>query len=792
MFSKLNLRWKTLIVMLLVAVLPLLVSMLILSGVTQKQLRASLVQVAEKSKNFVDLGTAGTQREISNSVNLLSTTADLVNAVYFTTLTQDPAQLEEYLETARAQYKLNALEILDPQGKSVARAQSKDSGLPEPGSGGSDAAVAGLARGDGKGGMLPYYGQMGNLASTPVRFQDQIIGYLVGVNLLDDAYAKQLRDISGVEVAFLGPKGVIGASHPDFRNNDLSQDFSSSRADIELGDMRYFPVVSPLADGDYRLLVAMDLSIESTALSTLRTAVALLAVGAIGVALLIAILFSRTLTRPLLEMVGNLREISQGEADLSHVLEVRSQDELGELAGNFNTFVGRLREMVDRIRSAAADIFGATERIRHTSQEVSAGTVRQAASLENSFQAMQGIDASALDVANGISSLLDAVEISSSATLELGATIEEIVSQVERLFATIEEVSSSIAEMSVSSQQVSDNVENLSSSTEVTASSITQMDASIKEVEETALQTNQLSEQASQDAEKGKVAVAATIAGIQAIQVTVEEASRAIEDLGRQSREIGKILTVIDEVADQTRLLSLNASIIAAQAGEHGKGFAVVANEIRELAERTAVSTQEIAAIIGRLQEGTGSAVKAMQAGSRRVNEEAERSKTTEQALEKITVSTMKSAQQVKGIVRATQEQTRGSRQITEAVNQVSAMLQQIAHAVRQQSSGVRQLAKAAESMRDIASQVKLSTGEQAKGSHQINANMERIRAMMQQIDQASREQSERSKQVVEAVSEIRKVAESNALRTTELDQVVDKLAAQATVLDREIGSFRS
>ena len=110
---------------------------------------------------------------------------------------------------------------------------------------------------------------------------------------------------------------------------------------------------------------------------------------------------------------------------------------------------------------------------------------------------------------------------------------------------------------------------------EVTASSITQMDASIKEVEETALQTNQLSEEASQDAEKGKAAVAETLAGIQAIQATVEEASKAIEDLGRQSREIGSILTVIDEVADQTRLLSLNASIIAAQAGEHGKGFAV-------------------------------------------------------------------------------------------------------------------------------------------------------------------------------------------------------------------------
>jgi methyl-accepting chemotaxis protein len=395
-------------------------------------------------------------------------------------------------------------------------------------------------------------------------------------------------------------------------------------------------------------------------------------------------------------------------------------------------------------------------------------------------------------VSDSISSLLEAVELSSSATLELGATIEEIVSQVDRLFSTIESVSSSITEMSASSQQVTDNLDNLSSSTEVTASSITEMDASIKEVEGTAQRTNELSEQASLDAEKGQTAVAETIAGIQAIRTNVEEASRAIEELGKQSGEIGTILTVIDDVADQTRLLSLNASIIAAQAGEHGKGFAVVADEIRELSERTALSTQEIAAIIRRLQTGTVEAVKAMQIGSERVYEEAERSKVAEEALEKLTDSALRTAEQVKSIVRATQEQSRGSRQITEAVNQVANMLQQISSAVKQQSDGIHQLAQATESMKDISSQVKLSTGEQAKGSHQISASMENIRNMLQQIDQASKDQSARSRQVVEAVSAVRKIAEDNAARTIELDNVVENLAEQAEVLDNEVGSFKS
>ncbi|MHB8709406.1 MAG: methyl-accepting chemotaxis protein, partial [Desulfuromonadales bacterium] len=473
MFSKLNLRWKTLIVMLLVAVLPLVVSMMILSGFTQKQLRASLMQVAEKSKNFVDLNTAGTRREMTSTVTVLSTAVDLINAVHFTTLTQNSSQLDEYLEAVREQYNYTAVEVLDPQGKSLASARSKAAGLNEAGEM-ADPALTGLMQADARGGMLPYRGKMGNLAVAPVRFQEQVIGYLIAISLLDDQYARHLRELSGVEVAFLGPDGVVGASHPGLREIDVRRDFEVDGEPVYLDGNRFFPVAKPLGNSGFRLLIAMDLSIETAALNSLCTVMAGLAIGAIAVALIAALLFSRTLTQPLREMVGNLREIAQGEADLSHTLEVRSQDELGELAGNFNAFVGRLRDMVERIRAAAADTFSATEQIRRTSQEVSAGTVRQATSLEDSFQAIQGIDESAIDVANGIRSLLDAVEISSSATLELGATIEEIVSQAERLFATIEEVSSSIAQMSVSSQEVADNVENLSSSTEVTASSITE------------------------------------------------------------------------------------------------------------------------------------------------------------------------------------------------------------------------------------------------------------------------------------------------------------------------------
>jgi len=783
-----KLRGKTLLVMLLVAVVPLLFSMIFLSNFTKDQIRTSMTQFAEKSSNFVARSTASSQQELSNYLRLLSNSSDIVNALYYASLTGDIDQLREPIEADREQYGMDILEVLGADGASLFRVQNAGLALPEQPEAEHPLLVAAREKGETKAGLATYLGKLTILVVSPVRLQDNIVGFLAGAYLLDDEFALYVKEMAGVEVAFLGDQGVVGASHPDLQGIDLSE----QKAEILLGDKPHLPITRNLTGTSFKLVIAQDLEQALLAQQSLRNLMGVLIVAVVLIVLVAAVLFSRALTRPLLVVVDNLKEISEGEADLTRTLIVNSKDEVGELAENFNNFVARLREMVQRLRSAGTDISVATDKIRHTSQDVSNGTVNQAGAIEDSVLAIKSIDESTLEVGNSISSLLETVEVSSSATLELGATIEEIVAQVERLFTTIEEVSSSTTEMSVSSQQVADNLDNLSSSTEVTASSITEMDASIKEVEETALLTNELSEQASRDAELGKAAVAETISGIQLIRANVEDASRAIEELGKQSGEIGSILTVIDEVADQTRLLSLNASIIAAQAGEHGKGFAVVADEIRELAERTAMSTQEISAIIRRLQTGTVEAVKAMQVGSERVHEEAERSKVAEEALDKLTQSALRSAEQVKSIVRATQEQSRGSRQITEAVNQVSNMLQQISAAVKQQSDGIQLLAEAAESMKDISSQVKLSTGEQAKGSHQISASMENIRNMLQQIDKSSKDQSERSRQLVESASAVRKVAEENAVRTTELDTVVENLAEQADVLEKQIGSFKS
>lgn len=790
MFAVLKVRTKILFALLALTVSSLAIILFIVSGLNDRYLDKFVELRLEEVSNFATQSIEFQQKALNKSVTLLARNSDLVAAVEEIVASGNPARLEMEIRDIQTAFNYDQLQVLAADGEKLARALGYNQDV-RPISGKEHPVVqAGLA-GDFVNTLTIFDDQLAIVATAPISQDDQQVGLLLGFDFLDAWFAFDIRALSGAEIAFYGNDGIVAASNMALDDLPLADIIATGQGKITINDTQFVIYPVPLDSEGHGILVGIDNSETAAAHKQLRKWL----LGIMGVATVAAafaaLILASGISRPLREVVDNLRDIVEGEGDLTRSLAVQSKDEIGELAECFNRFVARLREMVLRTREASLDLNAATEKIRDSSREVNDGAVRQSHSLEESYRAMQGIEESISGIAESTGSLVDSAEESSSATLELGATIEEIASQMEKLFTVVDEVSSSINEMSVASQQVAENVEILSSSAEVTASSITELDASIKEIEENAEKTNQLSEEAARDAEQGKMAVNETIAGIGEVREMVDRAGSVIQDLGNQSKAIGKILTVIDDVADQTSLLALNAAIIAAQAGEHGKGFAVVADEIRELAERTAVSTREISAIISNLQTGTQEAVKAMAAGSDRVHQEVARSKVAGEALEKIRTSTLKSTEQVRGIVRATQEQSRGSRQITNSINQVAAMLGQIATAIKQQTEGSRQLARAAESMKEIASQVKMSTGEQAKGSRQINASMEKIRTMIERIDEATREQNQRSRQVLEAVSNIRNIAEGNAGRTAELDQVVESLSRQTSSLEAEVGAFR-
>jgi len=168
--------------------------------------------------------------------------------------------------------------------------------------------------------------------------------------------------------------------------------------------------------------------------------------------------------------------------------------------------------------------------------------------------------------------------------------------------------------------------------------------------------------------------VAGAVQGIQQMASTVSETAGLMAALGQRSNQIGQIIQVIRGIAEQTNLLALNAAIEAARAGEQGRGFAVVADEVRNLAERTAGATAEISDMIKAIQSETGSAVAAMETGSRQVEGGVEQANQAMLALQQINGSVKRVVEMIQGIAAATRSQSQATDSITLRVEQISEM----------------------------------------------------------------------------------------------------------------------
>ena len=520
-----------------------------------------------------------------------------------------------------------------------------------------------------------------------------------------------------------------------------------------------------------------------------RLAIAgLLLIGIIGIIITILIAFQRIL-RPLEKLVSAVTKVGTG--DLSQKIPVDNQDELGTLASEFNTMVTKLRNMVVKITSTTGELQSASIQIAATTQLVVEASEIQVTGVNETSCAVIEITSSIRSVAQSIENLSISANESSSSTLEMAANIEAVVLDVEGLDKSVADVSCSINEMAATVKQINGSVQQLSDIAVSTSSSITQMNYSINEVEQNALETAAISEGLLHDAKRGKESVEATIIGIQEIRKASTLTSEAITSLDAKTGDIGKILQVINDVAEQTNLLALNASIIAAQAGSHGKGFAVVADEIKELANRTKMSTMEISQVIEAVQSDTHRATGTIVMAEKSIVNGERLSKESEGALQKIVVGIQLSSERMNQIARATGEQAKGSHMIGESIEHVSEMVKQIANATNEQSKGSELIRESAELMKSLTGEVNISIREQATVSNVIAANTEQMTTMIRQIKQATNEQSNSSNQIVLSMSTIQGSAHSNATSTKALNDVIENLSLQVKSLQEELANFK-
>lgn len=331
------------------------------------------------------------------------------------------------------------------------------------------------------------------------------------------------------------------------------------------------------------------------------------------------------LLRSLRLINDRLRDIADGDGDLTKRIELQSRDELGTLAVSFNNFVEKLHDIIS---------------------QVSQGTLQVA-----------------------------------SASYELQANAEQMAHGAEAAATQVNTVASSSEVLAASTFEISNNCGTVAES----------------------------SRRANDSAQTGAVVVEKTVDIMARIAERVKDSARTVESLGARGNQIGEIISTIEDIADQTNLLALNAAIEAARAGEQGRGFAVVADEVRALAERTSRATREISQMIKGIQGETRGAVLAMEQGVKEVELGSEEAARSGEAIRTILEQFRTLDCQVGEISAAAEDQTRVTTEISTNVMQITEIIETTAKGVADSAEAAQGLAELSDQLKQIVGRFKLS-----------------------------------------------------------------------------------
>jgi methyl-accepting chemotaxis protein len=319
--------------------------------------------------------------------------------------------------------------------------------------------------------------------------------------------------------------------------------------------------------------------------------------------------------RPINNLIDRIKDIAQGDGDLTQRIDVKSKDEIGQLGGYVNQFIKKIHDVISEVSGATREVASAATEIASSSEEIASGMNEQS-------------------------------------------------SQVTQISSAIEQMSSSVVEVARKSAEAANNAQ-----------------------------------ESGKVATEGGQVVSETITGMNAISDAVTASAASVSELGKRGEQIGQIIEVINDIADQTNLLALNAAIEAARAGEHGRGFAVVADEVRKLADRTTKATEEIAESITAIQDETSQAVERMNAGTEQVKVGVEKATQAGQSLEQIVAGAQEVSSMIQSIAAAAEEQSATSEEVSRNVEQISAVTKQTSEGTNQAATAAVQLSEKAEQL---------------------------------------------------------------------------------------------
>ncbi|MFO7445548.1 MAG: methyl-accepting chemotaxis protein [Ignavibacteriaceae bacterium] len=394
-----------------------------------------------------------------------------------------------------------------------------------------------------------------------------------------------------------------------------------------------------------------------------------------------------------------VQEVASGNLDVN--MDINSEDEVGVLASSF-------KKMTQSIKDANEMLNKEKDGIALKVEEAVSESENQKLYLSQSIETI-------LAEMNKFAEGDLTVSLKAEKDDEIGKLFNGFNRSVSNINMLIRKVTESVEATASASTQISSSMEENATGLQEQSAQTSETAASIEEMTKTILETTRNASAAAENAKKagdiagiGGKAVNDTVKGMERIAQVVMGASSTIKQLGNSSDQIGEIIQVIDDIADQTNLLALNAAIEAARAGEQGRGFAVVADEVRKLAERTTKATKEIAVMIKQIQNDTGEAVQKIDEGTTEVNNGKVLANKAGESLKEIINATIKVVDDVTQVATASEEQSATAEQISRNIEAISNVTNESSMGMQQISRATEDLSRLTDNLQNLVSKFKV------------------------------------------------------------------------------------
>lgn len=423
------------------------------------------------------------------------------------------------------------------------------------------------------------------------------------------------------------------------------------------------------------------------------------------------------------------------------------------------------------VKGESVGLFGIDNKFTHrTLNDTDVDTVKlfadQAASAITKINLLSAIDTLTMELGKTFSDLLRNRESYSRNVLRLQNSVESladntahIASASESVMSSVDDTSSAVNEISVAIEQVSRNLDSLSETVSKSVSAMEQINSSLKNVQQNTIVSHEVSRQVKEEADKSMAVVNETIYALAEIQNSVDLSYNGIRKLSENSSRIDAIVGVINDITKRTNLLALNASIIAAQAGEYGRSFGVVADEIRNLSLQTGQSTGEITGIVEDIMNESRAAAANVAVVKEMVAKGVNLGRETGEALRVILESSQRSMEMTEQIKVAAEEQSKGVRLVTMSIEDVSTMTSQIFKASKEQSGATKSIVRAVDTIKDMSHEMVQATGRQVEDGSEIKKAVNEVGQMVAGIFDDLEKRKDESGIVVKEMELMKEIA---------------------------------